>query len=61
MSCSFLSEEIPGCNTCNSDEEKRYGFGKQAQIQIIIVFGNGIDKKKKRGSTLRFVAIMETY
>jgi hypothetical protein len=61
MSCSFLSEEIPGCNTCNSDEEKRYGFGKQAQIQIIIIFGNSIDKEKERGSTLRFVTIMETY
>lgn len=37
------------------------GFGEQAHVQIIVIFGNGIDKEKDGNRTLGFVTVMETH
>lgn len=61
MSCLFLSENIPGDEQCDSRKEQGDRFRQQGDIQIIVIFGYGIDEEEERNCGLSFITVLKTY
>jgi hypothetical protein len=61
MSCLFLSENIPGYEQCDSRKEQGDRFRQQGDIQIIVIFGYGIDEEEERNCGLSFITVLKTY
>lgn len=56
-----MSENIPGYEQCDSRKEQGDRFRQQGDIQIIVIFGYGIDEEEERNCGLSFITVLKTY